>query len=323
MALLGLAALSWSVATAPGPRPLHARPAGTVAAAGGAATITTGAPGPSSTTTSTTTSGTAAPAWQPPPTVPAPVPGTGSVGATSCPSATFCMAVGSVEGGPGGTNALLDAWDGTTWSVLPSPVVNGGTWNSLSSVSCPSATFCMAVGSLQGQSEGTGALFEAWEGTAWSVLPSPDVNGGTWNSLNGVSCPSPTFCVAVGSAQAGIGALVESWDGRGWSVVPSPPVGTSVLRAVACTSASFCAAVGDTEGGPGGTEAVTEVFDGTRWTAPAAPAVGGGAGGVWNSLSAVTCTSASSCQATGTYQPSGTLVEHWDGTTWSVVVPAG
>jgi hypothetical protein len=154
------------------------------------------------------------------------------------------------------------------------------------------------------------------------VLQSPVVGDGTWNALDGVSCPSAAFCVAVGSDESGSGALVETWNGTSWSVTQSPPVGTSVLRAVACPSATFCAAVGDTEGGTGGTEAVTELWDGTTWSAPPAPLVEGGR---WNSLSAVTCSAASACSATGTYQSDQgdtPLAESWDGTSWSVVTPA-
>ena len=289
LTFLGLGAVVWSVTAGPPTRALQARTAGTVAAADSGAgsapdatTSTSAAPTtPSPTDTAPATTTTAAPATAParalePPAVAPPVPGTGSVSQVSCASSSFCMAVGSLEGGPGGTEALIDAWDGTAWSVLPSPTVAGGTWNSLSGVSCPSPSFCVAVGSFEGPPGGIESLVEAWDGSAWSVTQGAVLNGGNWNRLN----------------------------------------------AVACTSASFCAAVGDAEGGPGGTEAVAELFDGTAWSASTMPLVDGGR---WNSLSAVHCAAPGACAATGTYQSDqgdAALGEHWDGTSWSVDIPA-
>jgi hypothetical protein len=90
---------------------------------------------------------------------------------------------------------------------------------------------------------GRGTLVESWDGTAWSVDPSP--TPGTYGGLSGVSCSSARSCTAVGNYSHGTGSgtsglslpLAESWDGTAWSVVPAPRPAVAHLYGVACTSA--------------------------------------------------------------------------------------
>lgn len=66
----------------------------------------------------------------------------------SCASATFCVAVGST--GPGVVRSAR-MWNGTSWSaprVIDPNGADTATSNSgLRSVSCPTASLCVAVGS--------------------------------------------------------------------------------------------------------------------------------------------------------------------------------
>ena len=56
------------------------------------------------------------------------------------------MAVGHYFGQTSNVNKnLAEWWDGTTWSLAPSPS-RGAGGNSLDAVSCASADACMAVG---------------------------------------------------------------------------------------------------------------------------------------------------------------------------------
>src|SRR5262249_55119702 len=153
------------------------------------------------------------------------------------------------------------------WSVKPSP--NRGTGDSeLYAVSCVSASACTAVG-FSGR-YGAKTLVESWNGTRWSVMPSPNLS--KYNGLSGVSCVSATACTAVGShgppGAGGTNTLVESWNGPRWSVVPSPnPVaGGSVLYAVSCVSASVCTAVGTAGGGT-----LAESWNGATWSVVPSP----------------------------------------------------
>jgi len=63
----------------------------------------------------------------------------------SCVSATDCLAVGDQTNLSSGRSlTLVESWNGSTWSTVPSPTANGD--NFLSGVSCTSAGFCAAVG---------------------------------------------------------------------------------------------------------------------------------------------------------------------------------
>ena len=63
----------------------------------------------------------------------------------SCVSATDCLAVGDQTNLSSGRSlTLVQSWNGSTWSTVPSPNANGD--NFLSGVSCTSAGFCAAVG---------------------------------------------------------------------------------------------------------------------------------------------------------------------------------
>jgi hypothetical protein len=160
----------------------------------------------------------------------------------SCVSPKFCVAVGH-EGG----TALVDSWNGTEWSVIPSP-----STGPLNGVSCVSAKHCVAVGGSL-----SGALVESWNGNTWSVLESPSPESSGTPQLNGVSCVSARSCVAVGSDSTKEGpsqTLVETSKGSKWSIVPSAnsASGVSYLNAVSCVSSESCFAVGEDEAIPEG-----------------------------------------------------------------------
>jgi hypothetical protein len=150
--------------------------------------------------------------------------------------------VGSYDSGPS-TRGLIESWNGTRWSKVFSP--RRGFRDLLGSVSCASATACIAVGTYTGGSDHTS--IESWNGTSWSVVPSPSRPG---PELTRVSCGSAAACTAVGTYHPGGGAntntLIMSLDGTSWSVVPSPSPGPEFNRldGVSCVSAAACTAVG-------------------------------------------------------------------------------
>ncbi len=235
----------------------------------------------------------------------------------SCQSASACTAVGN---GAGGT--LAESWNGSAWSVVPSPdfvTVN----DSLNDVSCVSASFCVAVGSYLSSSDVDRTLIESWNGSAWKIVSSPDKFTGD-NVLNGVTCRSASFCVAVGSWGDRKATLVESWNGSAWSIVTSPDGSTAngfnQLSAVSCTSTSSCTAVGFYNVGVGSWETLAESWNGSTWSVVSSPDQGTD-GSV---LYGVSCAGASSCTAAGRYDIGTaasyqTLTESWNGSTWSIV----
>jgi hypothetical protein len=141
---------------------------------------------------------------------------------------------------------LAESWDGTRWSVLttPSPGTSG---NFLNGVSCVSPDTCTAAGEAFHSNGPTTSLIESWDGSHWSVVPSPSPGIGQ-TLVNGVSCAAKNACSVVGSYNTRVGTkiLVESWDGSHWSLVPTPNPGTidHELNGVSCASPDFCMAAG-------------------------------------------------------------------------------
>jgi hypothetical protein len=101
--------------------------------------------------------------------------------------------------------------------------------------------------------------------------------------------------------------------------MPEPGGSYAYVGGVSCTSTSFCIAAGS-YGGAGLDEPFAERWDGSAWSLVSPPPLAGSL----SDLSNVSCTSPSACIAVGEhsiYPFHGnfqTLVERWDGTSWSV-----
>ena len=246
-----------------------------------------------------------------------PSPNTGTLSqlwAVSCASATSCMTVGQRES-HNGRLTLVERWDGIRWSIVASPNVLGAspasTDNSLGSVSCVTATSCMAVGSYVTGFTSSRTLMEHWDGGRWSIVATP--NPTKFDFLGGVSCVSATDCVAVGSASAredfiSSVPLVLRWNGTSLSNEASSAPGGLVQ--VSCTSATSCLAVGNYDNGH---KTSAEQWDGTTWSVVASPSAG---------VDSLSCVSASDCIAIGLNYPTlpqPTFAEQWNGTGWTAL----
>jgi hypothetical protein len=244
-----------------------------------------------------------------------------ALGSTSCSSPTACMAVGNAENAEHTFTAFSDRWDGSGWTTETTP---RAATSYLAGVSCTSATACTAVGDATSGAR-TVSLAERWDGTEWKVQRTPNPAGSTGTDLSAVSCSSAKACTAVGTNTRTSGrrvTLAETWNGMTWSIHRTPDAGTSDndLNAVSCTSANACTAVGDANTGT--SEALTEVWDGTRWTILGAPTPNGGTDSY---LSGVSCSAATMCTAVGDYfngRHTVPLSEHRDGSRWTSQVAA-
>jgi hypothetical protein len=241
---------------------------------------------------------------------------TNVLGAVTCISASDCWAVGEGNMGPGGPNAnahtLAEHWNGTAWSIVSTP----STGFEFRGVSCVSSSDCWAVGSAAGE-----MLADHWNGTIWSNVTTPSASP----VIGGVSCVSSSDCWAVGYGSNGAAAqtFAEQWNGSAWSIVPTPNTSSSQnneFNAVACTSVSDCWAVGQIDS----TSAFVSLaahWNGTAWSIVTTP--NGVNSESENDLVSVSCIDSSDCWAVGAQSPDGqafmNLVEHWNGTDWSVV----
>jgi hypothetical protein len=159
----------------------------------------------------------------------------------SCPTTTYCVAVGYTGG-----SAMAQVWNGFGWAATPAVAVPaGGTNYILNSVSCVSALWCLAVGTYHSPS-GDRAIASLWDGSTWTSKPNLPWGSGGGAAAYGVSCISTTVCHAVGQTAATL-PLATAWNGTTWALETTPlaPGATNaVLRGVSCFSATRCEASG-------------------------------------------------------------------------------
>jgi photosystem II stability/assembly factor-like uncharacterized protein len=231
--------------------------------------------------------------------------GAGAFDEVTCPTASLCVAAGG-DSSLSGIVAISND-DGGTWTASTMPA----GLPEVKSVSCSSATHCVAVGSGV-------AITSSDGGVTWSAHSIPTSN----TALLGVSCPSgTTTCVAVGVIPNDggplNGAIVTSNDGGVTWSAPSTNFPLTALGGVSCASASFCVAVG--------AQILVTNDGGQTWTQQF---VSGGTG----ILRTVSCGSPTTCVAIGanpmgatqSREPGFEIQSADGGTSWTAVsLPAG
>ena len=272
----------------------------------------------------------------------APVPGDGypspSITSMSCASASSCAAIGAYTNSQGNASMLLTRLGGSwTTSLVPLPAGVSAVWTEAESVSCGSPSYCVAVGRYYTPNTDTyGALLLTWMGGSWQATQAPlpgNAEDPSYANLKSVSCPSASYCVAVGyyTDTSGLGeGLLLTWLGGSWSAAEAPLPGNVVgpgidldhggADAVSCASSTSCAAVGyymDTSRVSQGL--LLTMLKGS-WTAAEAALPGNAAGNPYVQLTELSCDSAAACVAEGTYQDasnrSDTLLLTWSGGSW-------
>jgi hypothetical protein len=242
----------------------------------------------------------------------------------TCATRMSCQAVGNFVG-TGEVDTLVEQWNGTHWVARPSPNPTGSQFAVLNSVACFDVTHCFAVGSYATETSADLTLTEQWNGTSWSVVASPNGPFPFASFLNGVSCPRPANCFAVGNFSAGGPGrtLVEHWNGAVWTIVASPNPNNSTdagLLGSSCAATTSCFAVGDFGTTGNGTRPLQEQWNASHWTITPSP---NPAASGQNVLAGVSCPSATSCFAVGDTAAGPTeksLAEHWDGASWTITL---
>ena len=282
----------------------------------------------------------AAPAWVITPTVnPSPLKEAFSnqFNAVSARTSTDAWAVGNFLGpnDDDGQVMLAEHWDGTAWSQVPTPNVVRFD-EKLNAVSAAAANDVWAVGSIGRTSfKHTDPLAAHWDGTSWTIVPTPFTTGGSKSALFGVANLGGGNAWAVGRGETGH-ALAEHWDGSAWTVIPTPdpaaPAGStftgSTLTAVSARAANDIWAVGNfttLKGTNVSTFTLTMHWNGSAWTIvpspnPAIPTPTGAD----QSLNGVVEIAPNDAWAVGGtsdltgFQPAKPIAMHWNGTAWSL-----
>jgi hypothetical protein len=208
-----------------------------------------------------------------------------------------------------GDPGLLEHWNGAIWSVVAPAVPRGGSGLAFRGVDALGGNDAWAVG-YYGVGGTVKTLAEHWNGSKWSVVPSPNAGRQVASRLYAVSARSSSDVWAVGfsGASGSERPLIEHWNGTAWSLAANPANGASpaYLLGVAARTSSEGLAVGR------GSGPLIERWTGSSWRSDAIESLDG-------SLSGVVSLSASDAWASGIDRGSGPLIEHWDGNAWSVI----
>jgi hypothetical protein len=151
--------------------------------------------------------------------------------------------------------ALIESWNGSRWSIADNPQP-GSVRDMLFGASALSPSDVWAVGDQKGRSGKFETLAEHWDGSGWTVIPTPDP-GSNGNHLYAVDAVRSDDVWAAGmllSADSTDQGLVEHWDGRKWSVValPAPASADLVMLDGITATASQVWVAGEADSPEGG-----------------------------------------------------------------------
>ena len=242
---------------------------------------------------------------------PAALPDPAALAGVSCPSTSYCVAVGKhLAAGGRSWSGLSEVWDGTRWTARSVPGRRaGGQVTAPGEVSCGAQGACLLVGEHYQRAVEPALLAESAAGLrpaggpGWAISQWRDPRGARMSWLGDVSCPAAGWCMAVGAVSAsGFSAerdFAERWTPAGWRALAPPAprhARWSELGALSCFAVSHCVAVGGFQDRAGRVLGFADAWDGRRWTLAALP---GARGERQTIINAVACSSATSCLAVG------------------------
>jgi hypothetical protein len=183
----------------------------------------------------------------------------GHFAAVAATSPHNAWAVGSTGPASEGTGqqTLIEHWNGTAWTRVPSPDQPGSAANFLTGVTVVSASNAWAVGyaAVSGRYK---ALTMHWNGRHWTLMPASSPGGDaqllgvtlSWtNNIWAVGYVNPTRC---GNGGPQCQSLAEHWNSvnMSWRDIPTPnpPAGyLNMLWSVSAVSRTDIWAVGTTD----------------------------------------------------------------------------
>jgi hypothetical protein len=238
-------------------------------------------------------------------------------------AANDVWAVGYVADGMGNARTLIEHWNGVSWTLVPSPDVDGANpSDNLFGVVAISANNVWAVGNSVSPNTGTTpsrTLIEHWNGVRWVIVPSPNALPGLHsNWLVSVSGVAANDVWAVGYHQkippmpGPTYTLIEHWDGASWKLVPSPTLhpgvdNNSLLGVAAITSHDVWAVGAHGTTSPSLPQTLTEHWNGSSWTVVSSPNLHPGVDS--NVLAGVAALSAQDVWAVGNHEDLSTNIQ--------------
>jgi len=227
---------------------------------------------------------------------------------------------------------LAEHWNGTTWTVVSVPQP-AGQQAVLSGVDDLAPDNAWAVG--ESFSSGSGAnengltLIEHWNGTDWSIVPSPNpaVGSGDSDVLTSISGTGTDDLWAAGQDlnenTMTISLLFEHWNGTTWTAAtsPTPMFASQFATAITAISAHNVWAVG--EQFTDGNRTLAAHWDGTSWAIVPTPNLSS-AGTPQNQLTGVSAAGPDEVWASGfannvdKHNLDVPYTLHWNGKTWQM-----
>jgi hypothetical protein len=213
-------------------------------------------------------------------------------------------------------------FDGTKWTAFPMPMLKGDNTSTMGGVADISPTEAWAVGNTNsnGQTSPT-QLIERWDGTAWSLFSGPTFPSGDEPGLTAMTAISANDIWAVGSLLNPDGFLYflfEHWDGTSWTPTVIQNNGAFLLGA-SSDATNDVWAVGYSGFVDESSDTLVYRYNGEKWQHIPSPKVGAA-----GQLNAVAALAPNNVWAVGDttmalHDPTLTLIEHYDGTSWTVV----
>jgi hypothetical protein len=268
--------------------------------------------------------------------VPAPPTGENAVlESVTAPSDSNAWAVGfsNAEANGLGAKAVIDHWNGSAWSQATAPTISGSA--DLLGVNSSGTSDAWAVGYYRIQRYTFYPLALQWNGTSWSTSASATSALPTDTILYGVADVSPTDAYAFGDNSALASGELAHWNGTSWSKVTYPlPTNTGydqTLNAISADGPNDVWAIGeylDQIGSNLRWETFALHWNGSTWSDVTMPLVSGSDTSLVYQINSMDAISPANVWAVGGSgdnaspyggTPSNTLIEHYNGSSWSVV----
>lgn len=217
-------------------------------------------------------------------------------------------------------------FDGTKWTAFHAPNIKVDFTGFLGGVVDISPTLAWAAGTVNIGEANPGQVIELWNGTAWSLYPGPTFASGDQPNLFAMASTSANDIWAVGNLLTFGGqeilALFEHWNGKTWTATTLEN-GVPFLMGASADATNDAWAVGYNAAIIDENATFAVHWNGTSWQAVDTPNVGEGS----NQFNGVLALAPDDVWAVGVSTPvpppqsaaTLTLIEHFDGTKWSVV----